>query len=1146
LADESYATCPLCGKKVPLGTSKCPLCATPIKPPSPEAPTQPMRPELKDDFLSKDLPQTPFKETKNTCPLCALDLAGTETKCPRCGVPLSQGFSENPEIMLECPECGAIARLGSSSCPKCGARFGGGVELPAQTDAEEVQAEKKAILAEPERVEASPVVAPEPPEPEVSRATPQPRPAPAQGLVNGMGVVNGKGLVNGTGITNGTLAGTSVPMRRKQQRFVTRWQFLAILVAIVIIIPTFIYLSYSTESTPFNVDGKFSEWSHVTTFGTYVQASSPSIDITAWSVKTVQDRLYLHFTADGALMSGTGVSSFYLFVDSDNNPTTGYSVSGIGAEYLIEIDGWNNSVQSANLYEYEYSQSDRLDWNSWTNIGTASAISVGSQLEGMAVMPESLSSSARFMLMSQNSLEDRSVSYTVPETGGLLVVRQEPGSDVNSSGIVSQTSNSVLMRLRLSCEGVGGTLRSISSSLVNAPLVSPISDIDLAVGDEKVVDVSVDLSGATPGSSVSASVLKSMVDSTFADVEILGDGVTAYVGVPPSSIVIDGAFGDWIGRTTDDVDLVPLANPNIDMGAVGAVNDSSASYFYVSVLGEMCSGSFVPALKVIPSGSGGGGIVIPTRKTGEDVLNIYIDSDMSTSTGYQMSLSSKIIGADEKIEIRGLDGQIVSKSLYVYSGGQWTYSSGNIAAAKDSQRIELSVSSALLFGSSSIDYIVETTDWQDRSDLATSTPQGSRAVLDGLPARATIESWTVVSPVSSVGATAMSYQRKLFYDGTNFWSFYWDGSNTVYRYSTDGGQNWTLGGSFYKTTGVNHVSIWYYAAGNIVYTVGDTNAASTNVYLQRGVVSPATHSISWGVGQDKTAPVSANALGGKSAYISRDAAGYLWIASNNLSGTSPVSYQLTVFRSAAVDTTSSWIFSGNMLSQPSSASTDVCSVVPTGSNVVAVYGSEGSVAARTFDGAAWSTDALIYDIGTGNPSNTVNAPPCVVVGGNGVVHVVYGDGHQQPAISKPYIYYVYYAHGTWSVPYRLDSVSNTLGNDYPTISLDASTGNLYAFWVQTDTSGVPQTVMCRKNVSGTWVSMSIGNQTAGVKQYLTSVYSVTGENQICFQWTQNTTAPIEVQFDKIPEFSDIALPLVFMIFMVGVFYRSGRARRKRH
>ena len=1146
MADESYSTCPLCGRKVPLGTDKCPLCGTPIKPPASERPTEPMRPGPKEDFLSTDLPQTILKEAKHACPLCALDLVGTETKCPRCGVPLSQGPSENAEVMLECPECGAIVPLGSSSCTKCGASFGG-VELPVQPKAEEIRVARQAPPAGSGRVAPAPAVAPEPPQPEVSRMAPQPRPASTQGMVNGKGVTNGRGLVNGTGITNGTLAGTAAPALRKQQRFVTRWQFLAILVAIVIIIPTFVYLSYSTEPTPFNVDGRFSEWAHVTTFGTYIQASSPSINVTDWSVKTIQDRLFLYFTADGALMGGTGVSSFYLFVDSDNDPTTGYNVSGIGAEYMIEIDGWNNSVQSANLFEYEYSQSDRLDWNSWTNIGSASAIAVGSQLEAMAVMPVSISSSARFMLLSQNNFEDRSVSYAVPEKGGLLVVKQGPGADVSSSGIVSQTSSSVLMRLQLTCQGVGGTLRSISSGVVDAPLVSPIAGISLAVGEEKVVDVVVDLSGATPGSSVSASVVKSMVDSTFADVEIVGDAVTAYVGVAPSSIIIDGAFGDWIGRTTNVSDLTPLANPNIDIGAVGAVNDSTASYFYVSVLGEMCGGSFVPALKLIPSGAGGGGVVIPTRKTGEDILDIFIDSDMSTSTGYLMSVSSKIIGADEKIEIKGLDGQIVSRSLYVYSAGQWKYSSGDIAAAKDSQSIELSVSSALLFGSSSIDYIVETTDWRDRTDLATSVPQGTRAASGGLPTRATIESWTVVSPVSSANATAMSYQRKLFYDGTNFWSFYWDGANTVYRYSTDGGQTWTLVGSFYKTSGVNHVSIWYYAAGNIVYAIGDTDAPSTNVYFQRGVVSPATHTISWATGQDKTNLVSTYAMGDKSTYISRDAAGYLWLASSNMTGTAPATYTLSVFRSSSVDSTSSWLFSGNMLGTGSSLSTGECSVVPmgSGSNMSAVYGYQGNVAARIYNGTSWSAETLIYSIGLGNPGNTVNAPPSVVVDGNGVVHVVYGDDHQQPTISKPYIYYVYYAHGSWSVPYRLDSVSNTLGNLYPTVSVDTTSGNVYAFWVQTDASGVGQTIMCRKNVTGTWVSVSIGNQTAGVKQYLTSVYSVSNENQICFQWTQNTTAPIEVQFDRIPEFSDIALPLVFMIFMVGLFYRGGRARRRR-
>jgi hypothetical protein len=226
------------------------------------------------------------------------------------------------------------------------------------------------------------------------------------------------------------------------------------------------------------------------------------------------------------------------------------------------------------------------------------------------------------------------------------------------------------------------------------------------------------------------------------------------------------------------------------------------------------------------------------------------------------------------------------------------------------------------------------------------------------------------------------------------------------------------------------------------------------------------------------------------------------------------------------------------------------SVLPagTGSDVWAVYGYSGNVSARKYASGLWSAEnptPEIYFIDKDNPGNTDTAPPCAVVGPNGVIHVVYGSGHQQPLISKPFIYYVYNTGSGWSVPYRLESVANSLGNLYPTISVDSSAGNVYAFWIQTDAAGVGVTVMGKKNVSGTWTDLTLSGQTAGAKRYLDSIYSGPGEQYICWQWTQNTTSPIEVTFDKIPEFKTVVLPVLFLalVILVGMQRRRGMSRR---
>ncbi|HXK36911.1 MAG TPA: hypothetical protein VJ553_05000, partial [Candidatus Paceibacterota bacterium] len=355
-------------------------------------------------------------------------------------------------------------------------------------------------------------------------------------------------------------------------------------------------------------------------------------------------------------------------------------------------------------------------------------------------------------------------------------------------------------------------------------------------------------------------------------------------------------------------------------------------------------------------------------------------------------------------------------------------------AAKDLQRLELSVGSASIGGASSIEFIVETTDWQLHSDLATAVPLGTRAVDPMFVSTLNPEGWIIEDPTSSALATAMSYQRKLFHDGTNFWSFYWDGTNTVYRYSTDNGASWSSTSVAFKTAAVNEVSVWYDGANHVVYAVGDTSAASTSIYIQRGTVDPATHTITW-ASSDSTPAASANSLGGKNTFICKDAAGYVWVLAGNLTNAiSPVRYDLSAFISSSADTISSWAYSGNMLDVDSNLMNGKGVIVPTGTGngVWTVYAFDGNVQSRKYTGI-WSTQSDIYLLGaTENPGNTDNAPPSAVVDGNGVLHVVYGDGHQQGGVSKPHIYHSYNTGSSWAPgPYRLDTINNPLGNVHP-------------------------------------------------------------------------------------------------------------------
>jgi hypothetical protein len=213
--------------------------------------------------------------------------------------------------------------------------------------------------------------------------------------------------------------------------------------------------------------------------------------------------------------------------------------------------------------------------------------------------------------------------------------------------------------------------------------------------------------------------------------------------------------------------------------------------------------------------------------------------------------------------------------------------------------------------------------------------------------------------------------------------------------------------------------------------------------------------------------------------------------------------------------------------------------------VWAVYTYTGDVAVRKFTGS-WSTQTLLYDnTGSGvGLTNTVYGTPSIVVDSKGKAHVVYGDGNVDGTTLKPHIFYTYNSSSTaWAASSALSSITSTDGFRFPTISLDSSTNNVYAFWVNMSAdNGIA--VKKKLSSSSTWTTVSLGTQSTYAKSYLTSIYSVSGESRVCFQWTQNTTAPYEVWYDQIPEFTDAFVPVLFVILVFAVGYRRRSGNRK--
>jgi predicted amidophosphoribosyltransferase len=761
-AKEKRFKCPKCGALLDGSEPTCPECS---------------------QFL---ITQTGLK-----CPVCSTAIEKRRRKCPKCGISLSSTRREAlpmvpfvPEQVAEpgveaegsavsgtCPVCGATFQGDSLRCPGCGADLARTRPKPLPTEVtpppistpvpvvgaaaeskkiRRVRSAKKvppfSVGQTPEVVESSPPSEPEMPAEasapgtELERTTTVDYSAKEgpRGMSNGLARTNGarprvgESFVNGTGISNG-LGPRKRAGSAKRPMSARRWQFIAVLVVLALLIPAFMYMSYESKKSNLVIDGKFQDWADIATYGTRIASSSSSSNITEWSVTTQTNDLYLYFKTQDPMMSSSDPESFYLFVDSDGNNGTGYAMESIGADYLLVLTGWDNAVNSSSLQEYS-STTDQLDWNAWTYISSLTYSSDGLRMEAKAALPSALGGAAKFILVSKDSSERGSVSYLAPIKGAGLLVTLTPSTEVSTDGIVPKSNSVAMVTLKFTAEGGGGTVEQIHPYVVGGFLATQPSSFSLKAGEVRELTLFVDTTASSDGQLVSLQMSAENITSTFASVEMDGSSEDAYVVSPPPGITIDGAFADWSGRLSADADTIPVSDPDVDITAVGNVSGPANSYFYVSVEGQMCNGAFVPATVAKPSGSGGG-VVVHTRKTAEDILRIYVDSDRSNSTGQSVSLGPKVIGADQMIEVRGLFGRITSSAEFVRSPtGTWVETAYTVDAAKDSQRIEIGVSAASLGGSADVDFIVETTAWNGRGDFATFDP--SAMIDQGVDSRA--------------------------------------------------------------------------------------------------------------------------------------------------------------------------------------------------------------------------------------------------------------------------------------------------------------------------------------------------------------------------------------------------------------------------
>jgi hypothetical protein len=575
-------------------------------------------------------------------------------------------------------------------------------------------------------------------------------------LVDAEGVTNGRGMVNGEGITNGRrMAVAESPIARGRS---AGWIIGAVVLAVVIA-SVVIFFSLTTTEKGIRVDGSFADWSGIPKLQDDVaDQADPQINIVEYAMSVEGSYASFYLKTEGKAFggSGNGIDSAYLFLDTDQDPSTGYPIDSAGAEYVLIADGYDGRVSACGLYKFQKDATRPSDdWNARSPVGSCRAGASGRELEcQLSLQDIGVRGRARMNVLfyTKNSAgEEDFAALTGTEKAALRVAWSRTGP-----ASVQPGASGVEM-LRAELGAVGGNVTATSLTVHAAGALQDAEVVRIAIFSstglelpgsgsaisggtarlELVPPLEVPASGTTvlsvmlwlaPGAGAGKAIglgIDSPADVAASTRTVSLDvrsGEMTYLGAAAGPIRIDGAFTDWAAYPGHPDPLGDVSDPNVDVTDFKLANDSSSLYFCVNVHGEMMGGAGIPELKIRPSGAqgGGGGPVALPILVGEDALFVFMDTDSRADTGY--SGGGLPLGADFMVNITGRGGRITSQRLHSFTGGadraSWSWSQGtNILAATDLTQLEGGLPLAGLgFPTQEIAVFYYMTDWKQKRD----------------------------------------------------------------------------------------------------------------------------------------------------------------------------------------------------------------------------------------------------------------------------------------------------------------------------------------------------------------------------------------------------------------------------------------------
>ena len=556
---------------------------------------------------------------------------------------------------------------------------------------------------------------------------------------------------------------------------------------------------------------------------------------------------------------------------------------------------------------------------------------------------------------------------------------------------------------------------------------------------------------------------------------------------------------------------------------------------------------------------------------GEDKAYIFIDTDSNSNTGYHQDWLT--IGADYMLEIKGKDGQILSKGYYVFKGHnqndwEWLFI-GNIAAKKDNTRLETQISQNEIGLGNNVKFNVFfcIMDWNDKKDVA-----GNEILsVPGLPLsfpHTDLEFYEKrssrainIGDTDDTKGTAYNNQRKIVRNNTGIWFAFW------HNESTDTGNNELWGAYSTDTTG----SSW----NEPVELVGDNGIIQTQT---TGADYP---SIAINSTRDQIHIVWVNNSGGiqKINYshcidLNHFGESNYWRRADNVTfgceKISTASSETCDYPCIAVNSTgkphvlwtqnfnpgkiyyanfsrvsNSWCTPVNINTSGGPPTAGAATLdIDSNDNLHLAWGnqSSGEVCYRRCNSTEDSRDPNNWKKADGNPGYDIvihkdnfgmhNLPSMVCDSGDNVWVVVH-------ELSDKDIWYNKCTGSSWGTE---NTISTTNELEYPTICAD-NNGVVYCVW----RNSTDEDIVFSLNSGSGW-TQPVNLTSAFVNYYPNIEKNILGSTDIGIVYTNTSQGDVMFYLHQVPEFSTLIFPLVMTsMIMLAIFVnkRSGKIRKKK-